>query len=240
MIPLLRSECRKLFSVRSTYVIAGGALLLVGFMSFYIEGLRGMAGREEWLLSLIGNVSTTISPFAAITAILFVCHEYRYNTITYTLTIANSRTKVLLAKIAVTLGYTFAFMLAAWLFAALAYAAGASLSPHPDQSVVAPQIFWSELWRSAYFVLGFGMFGLLLAFLLRHLAGAMAALFIWPAVEALVSPLLQHNARNLPLALLEQIHVGVGSAGMAALLFLAYLVAGWCAAWYLFLHRDAN
>lgn len=240
MIPLIRAECRKLLTVRSTYFIAGSALLIIFFMSFYIEGIRGMSGQNVWLMSLISDVSTTLSPFVAIMAILCMGHEYRFNTITYTLTAANSRAKVMLAKILVTLAYALTFTLIAWLFAALAYMGGASLSPHPDQAVVAPQVFWGDVWRSIYFVLGFSMIGLLLAFLFRHVVGAMAALFIWPAVESLLSPLLRHNARNLPFNLLEQIHVGIGSASLAALLFLAYVIVGWLVVWYLFTRRDAN
>jgi ABC-2 type transport system permease protein len=241
MIPLLRSECRKLLSVRSTYVISGAALLLITFLAFYVEGFRGTNGYEGWLMSLISNVSTTISPFVAIIAILLMGYEYRYNTITYTLAAANSRTKVLLSKIAVVIGYTLALTLVSWLLAVGAYCLGASLSPIQGQTIVTPDLFWGDLWRNAYFVFGFGMLGLLLAFLVRQLVGTITILFIWPTFEMLLSPLLKQNAHYLPLSLLNQIHAGTDfGPSMPALLFLFYLVGTWVIAGYIFNRRDAN
>jgi len=41
MIPALKAEFRKLLTVRSTYVITGLALLAIGFVSLYAEGIKG-------------------------------------------------------------------------------------------------------------------------------------------------------------------------------------------------------
>jgi len=241
MIPLLRAECRKLLSVRSTYVISAIALLLVAFLSFYTEGYRGLFAHEMWLIDLIANVSTTITIFVAIIAILLMGHEYRYSTITYTLTSANSRTKVMFAKILTVFGFTLLFTVVAWILAVLAYLAGMSLSPNEGQMWVTPELTWASIWRGAYLVVGFGLIGLLLAFLFRHLVGAIAALFIWPTVEMLLSPLLKENARYLPFSLLEQVHGGnIWSPVTAAFLFAAYLATLWLIAWYIFSKRDAN
>ena len=241
MIALLRAECRKLLTVRSTYIISIIALLLIGFLSFYIEGFRGMIPFPNWFMSLIGNVSTTISIFVAIVAILLMGHEYRHNTIMYTLTSANSRTKVMFAKIITVIGYALSLTVIAWVLAVFAYWLGVTLSPNELQQWITPTIEWSGVWRGAFFVVGFGLIGLLLAFLFRNLVGAIAALFILPTVEGLLSPLLKDNVRYLPFSMLEQVHSGmVGAPRTAAFLFLAYLAAAWLIAWYLFTRRDAN
>lgn len=241
MIPLLRAECRKLLTVRSTYIISAIAFVLIGFLAFYTEGYRGLFAHDMWLADLISNVSVTISIFVAIIAILLMGHEYRYSTITYTLTAANSRTKVLFAKMLTILGFSVLFTLVAWLLGIVAYLAGMNLSPNEGQMWVSPELTWLAVWRSAYLVLGFGMIGLLLAFLFRHLVGAIAALFIWPTVEMLLSPLLKDNSRYLPFSLLEQVQGGVvWSPTTAAFLFAAYLATLWLLAWYLFKWRDAN
>ncbi len=241
MIPLLRAECRKLLSARSTYVIVGVALLFISFMSFFIDGFSGTAGNPGWLMSLISNATTVVSIFVAITAILLMGHEYRYNTIVYTLTSANSRITVMLAKIVAVTGYALAFTLASWLLAVLAYVLGANLSPNEGQMVLAPDLDWAQVWHSAYFVVAFGLIGLLLAFWFRHLVGAIASLFIWPAVEVMLSPLLKQNAHYLPLSLLDHVHGGINSApSMPALWFLAYMVVAWLLTGYLFIRRDAN
>lgn len=241
MIPLLRSECRKLLSVRSTYIISAIALVLIVFLAFYAEGYKGLFVHEMWLMDLIANVSTTISIFVALIAILLMGHEYRYNTVTYTLTAANSRTKVMFAKILTVFGFTLAFTVIAWVLATLAYLAGMSLSPSEGQMWLSPEVTWQSVWSSVYMVIAFGLIGLLLAFLFRQLVGAIAVLFIWPTVEVLVSPLLKDESRYLPFALLEQTHAGsIGSPMMAAFLFAAYMAAAWLLAWYFFVRRDAN
>ncbi|HZM64556.1 MAG TPA: ABC transporter permease [Candidatus Saccharimonadales bacterium] len=241
MIALLRAECRKLLTVRSTYIITVIALLLVAFLSFYIEGYKGMMPLPEWLTYLMNNVSTTISIFVAIMAILLIGHEYRYNTITYTLAAANSRTKVLLAKICTVATFALVLTVIAWGLAFAAYWCGVQLSPNQLQQWVTPQLEWEAVWRGAFFVVSFGLLGLVLGFLFRHLVGSIAALFILPTVEGILSPLLKENVKYLPFSLLEQVHIGVSwKPFTAACLFAAYLGTLWLVAWYLFIRRDAN
>lgn len=240
MIPTLRAEFRKLFTVRSTYIISSIALLLIAFLSFYTEGYRAMAPLPEWRF-LIDNVSTTVSIFVAIIAILLMGHEYRYNTITYTLTATNSRTKVLLAKICAVIAFAIGLTIVAWLLSAGTYWLGVQLSPNQIQGWLTPAWHWDALWRGLFFVVGFGLLALVLAFLFRHLVGAIAALFILPMIEGMLSPLLKENTKYLPFGLLDQVHTGmVWKPLTAALLFTAYLGVAWLLAWYLFLRRDAS
>lgn len=241
MIALLRAEFRKLLSVRSTYIISAIALALVAFLSFYLEGFRGMMVPPQWFGNMLYTASTIIPTFVALVAILLMGHEYRYNTIMYTLTSVNSRTKVLFAKMAAIVVFALTLTLIAWALAIFAFWLGVSLSPNELQQWTAPQFEWSSVWRGLFLVVSFGLLGLLLAFLFRHLVGAIAALFILPTIEGLLSPLLKENARYLPFSVVEQVHTGtVWQPLTAAFLFTAYMAAAWLLAWYLFIRRDAN
>lgn len=241
MIALLRAECRKLLTVRSTFIISAIALVLVAFLSFYVEGYRGMMPLPNWLNYLIGNVSTTIAMFIAIISILLMAHEYRYNTIMYTLTSANSRTKVLFAKMCTVIVFALGFTLIAWILAFVAFWFGVQLSPNELQQWTTPSLEWETVWRNAFFVVSFALLGLVLAFLLRHVVGAIAVLFILPTVEGIFSALLKDNAKYLPFSMLEQVHSGtVWKPLTVAFLFTAYMASAWLIAWYLFMRRDAN
>lgn len=241
MTPALRAEFRKLLTVRSTYIISILALVLVGFVSFYVEGFRSMVSNPDWLSATLGGVSSTIGIFVAIVAILLITHEYRHNTIMYTLTIANSRTKVLLAKLIAMSSFAVVFAAVTCGFAILAYCIGVSLAPKEGVELVAPNFYWDDVFRLLYFVVAYTLLALVLGFILRHVVGAIASLFIVPTVEVLLALVLKGNAKYLPFTALEQVHTqAMWSAGKAALLFTVYLVVAWLVAWYLFRRRDAN
>jgi len=247
MIALLKAEFRKLFTVRSTYVIAGFALLLIMFLAFYIGGFRLSAVELQNPLLLAGDVTSAVSTvgiFVALIAILLMTHEYRYNTITYTLTSSNSRTKALFAKFLALSSFAAVFMLViAILSPAMSYlgilAHGQTLSPQTVH-------YGDLLWRSLFFGWGYGVAGLLIAALIRNQVGAIAALFVVPgAIEQLLGLLLKQNAAYLPFTSLGSVissdASGRGlSPSQAALVFTLYLVVGWAIAGVLFLRRDAN
>jgi ABC-type transport system involved in multi-copper enzyme maturation permease subunit len=106
MSNVLRAEFRKILSVRSTYVITAVALLLTAFLSFYVQGFKryeliipSKSAESLFLASTIMQHASTLGIFCAFIAVLLMTHEYRYNTIVYTLAASNSRSKVLAAKI---------------------------------------------------------------------------------------------------------------------------------------------
>src|ERR1035437_9377215 len=112
MIATIKAELCKLFTVRSTYFIMAAVLALLVFYLFYITGWRAAASdlhNPSTLATAITSAVNAVSIFAALVALLLFTHEYRYNTIMYTLTSSNSRTKVLLAKILVVTGFVVAF-----------------------------------------------------------------------------------------------------------------------------------
>ena len=237
-MPLLRAEYRKLFTVRSTYILSILAALIISVLAFYAGGYKGVGPEPYWLSSIFENVAN-ISLFAGLVGILLMGHEYRHNTIMYTLTSANSRTKVLLAKAAAITTFSAMLFVFIAVCAVLAYQLGVAFSPTAEFSPM--RFFWGDIWRSLFFVVSYGLVGLLFAFLFRHLVGAIAALFVIPTVEQLATVLLKDNAQYLPFITLSQVQIqSPMSAGKAALLFSCYLVVGWLSAWYLFLRRDAN
>lgn len=252
MMATLKSEFRKLLTVRSTYVVTILVALFVAFIAFYFEGWRLNAGQLHDPMQLAGDVTgaLNVTVFGAIIAILLMTHEYRYNTIMYTLTSSNSRSKVLLAKfIVVSLYALFLTVLIGVLSPLMSY-----LGVHAHGNVFAPQTlhYGSLVWRSLFFGWGYGMAGLLLAALTRNQVASIVALFVIPGVlEQLIGQLLlKHNSVYMPFSALMQVINGGNndmspvssnlSAGKAAGVYCAYLVVGWIAAWVLFLKRDAN
>ncbi len=270
MTPTLRTEFKKLLTVRSTYILMLVFLLLAAFFAFYVHGFKdagtpaftGPSPVDQARASLFVSGSITqmaniISVAGALIALLLLAHEYRYNTIVYTLTASNSRSKVLASKVIAVFCLVFVYSVLATaillpLVWAGAAAAGHSL-PHQDIN------FLTYFGKILFFCEAFAMSGLLFITLIRNQVGAIAALLILPnTVEGLLSLLLKKNSVYLPFTSLQQvvqppvingIKVGAGnrdntlgylSAPRGALVFLAYLVVGYIIAWYLFLRRDAT
>ncbi|HSX28933.1 MAG TPA: ABC transporter permease [Candidatus Saccharimonadales bacterium] len=251
MIAAVRSELRKLLTVRSTYVTVGFSLLFVVFMSFYVEGVRnGMTVQmlPTAFAEVATNAATPTGVLAAIIAILLLTHEYRYNTITYTLTASRSRTKVLLAKMAVLSVFAVLYVVLMSLVAVVALYVGAvvvkGITPmHQEIAVL------NLLWRIAFYGWAYAMIGLLYAALIRNQVGAFVSFLLTPAVaEPLLGLLLKSNHIYLPFTALQQVltreapQLGEDALtnGSAAIVVLIYIAVGGLIAWLLFLRRDAN
>jgi len=252
MLASLKSEFRKLLTVRTTYGITLLTLLFISLIAFYFEGWRLHGAALHDPNQLAGDVTgaLNLAILGAIVAILLMTHEYRYNTIMYTLTASNSRNKVLLSKFIVVS-----------LYALLLTAAIAVLSPlmsylgvHAHGNMLAPQVLqYRDLaWRSLFYGWGYGMAGLLLALLTRNQIGSIVTVLIVPSViENLVGFLiLKHNSVYMPFSALSQVLNGPSpastptsstiSSAAAAGVYCIYLAAGGVAAWVLFQKRDAN
>jgi ABC-type transport system involved in multi-copper enzyme maturation permease subunit len=104
MMSAIKSEFRKLLSVRSTYFIILICLAIVILVAGFIQGFHA---DPKTLLppNVLENQSTGAVEFVgfilAFAGLLLAGHEYRYNTVYYTLTSINRRYKILLAKFAV-------------------------------------------------------------------------------------------------------------------------------------------
>lgn len=253
MLASLKSEFRKLLTVRTTYWITILAALFVCFIAFYFEGWRLDATTLHDPNQLAGDVTgaLNITIIGAVIAILLVTHEYRYNTIMYTLTASNSRNKVLLSKFLVASLYALALTaLIGVLSPVMSY-----LGIHAHGHTLVHQVLnYRDLaWRSLFYGWGYGMAGFLLAVATRNQVASIVTLFIVPSVvESLIGFLvLKHNSIYMPFSALSQVLNGPAgtagsptsstmSPGKAAGIYAIYLVVGAIVAWVLFLKRDAN
>jgi ABC-2 type transport system permease protein len=241
MLPAIRAEFRKLLTVRSTYIWTAVALALVTFVSFWVTGYKGGMPTTDLLNGAAGDAASIVPMFLAVIAVLLITHEYRYNTIMYTLTASNSRSKVLLAKLCVLLVYGTIATLTSMVLGALAAWIGVLVAGHslPVQYLY----IWDTLWHGLFYVLAWIVTGLILGVLLRHVVGAIVTIFLFPStVEQLLSLILKENSKYLPFTSLQYVVGGspVLSPGRAALVFTAYIVVVGGIAWYLFVRRDAT
>ena len=244
MMSTLFAEFCKLVSVRSTYVITGLGLLLTGFISFWGTGYKGPdVFSVDALQNAIYNNITIVAIFIGIVAILLICHEYRYNTISYTLTASNSRLKVLLAKFMVVGAYAVTVTLFSILWIIGLVTLGAHIAGHafPTQALD----MYSMLWKTLAYMVGGAWFGLILGFLSRSVVFAIVAYFVFPAIEPLLHMLLKISNNYMPNSAQGQILQTVSSPDVytplaSAGVFGAYLLGLFIVATVLFLRKDAS
>jgi len=254
----IKAEFRKLFSVRSTYILIALALVYMLFYDFYIIGFKGgihtdsVAGlnNPHYIMTEVTRAGGIAAPilFSSIIAVLLMAHEYRYNTIMYTLTSSNSRNKTLIAKIIAVTGFSIVFSLLLEVLAPLLAYAGI----HLHHLSLAHQIFYYRdfFWRVLFFGWAYAMIGLLLAIFFRNIIASVVALFLLPVtIEPLIGLLLStYRQQYLPFTSLTAVlnngllrqGPGLLSAERSAVVVLIYLVIGWIIAWILFLRRDSN
>lgn len=266
MVPTLKAEFKKLFTVRSTYLMVLLALVVVGIFSFYGAGFKDAESilrhpqlpqqAALFLAGTINQMASFIAIFGGILALLLITHEYRYNTITYTLTASNSRSRVLASKLIAIFTFVFgyAILLAAYGFGMILLGLAFSHNTLPHQDIN----YLTYFGKLVFYAESFALVGLLFGVLIRNQVGAFATFFIVPGtLESLLNLLLKHNSVYLPFTAVDQViqspvisgapaahrsalDVGYLSPLHGAEVFLAYLVVGWIVGWYLFLRRDAT
>lgn len=245
MFASLKSEFRKLFTVRTTYFLSLGVLLLMIFYAGYVQGYKIDAAHlrdSGYLASQVTGAIGALSIFVSLIAALLMTHEYSYNTIMYTLTSSNSRARSLFAKLVLISGFSVVFTLVVCSLSPVLTAVGIHLKHlHAVHQVYH---YRDLLWRSLLFGWGYGMFGLMFGALLRNRVATITALFLVPGtVESLLGLLLKKNVQYLPFnSLLTMLNQPSGSItpAKAALVALSYIVGGWIIAFALFSKRDAN
>lgn len=254
MMTSLKSELRKLFTVRATYALSGFVFAMVIFFAFYIEGFRvtpeALADPGRLASETISAITVVAGLFAFV-GLLLMTHEYRYNTIMYTLTASKSRTRTLLAKIIVVSFYALLMSVIVGVASPVLTYFGVQLKGHEFVHQVIP--VGDLLWRTLFYGWGYSMIALILATIIRSQVGAIVTVFLAPiTLEPLLSLLLKSNTVYLPFSALSQViassnpdqqngfNVGHLSPSKGALVFGIYLIIGWIVAWILFLKRDAN
>jgi ABC-type transport system involved in multi-copper enzyme maturation permease subunit len=243
MINAIKAEFRKLLTVRSTYVIVVIGLLLELIFAFWVNGYKASpeAVRNQFFLSeQVSGAVLAVSLLGALVGILLMTHEYRYNTIMYTLTLTNSRSKALLAKVIAVSVFAITFTVIMAVMSPLLAYLGAQLA---GLELGSQTIYYSSLiWRTLFFGWAYVMVGLLFATLIRSQVGTIVAIFLLPGIiEELLTLVLKEDSKYLPFrSLAAVLENGAISHEKGALLFCAYLLGGWLVAWLLFLRRDAN
>jgi ABC-type transport system involved in multi-copper enzyme maturation permease subunit len=250
MIATLKSEFRKVFTTRSTYIMIILAAAIALLLNFFFEGYKGNTGSPAALLAptalheVIKNTAGVVALFVSLITALSMGHEYRHNTIVYTLTANARRTQVLLAKTIVTLVAGIGIGLVLVAFGLACYFVGLDLrnAVLPTQELeVAEQLGKLLLYFSWY-----ALIGLLLTVLIRNIIGTIAFLLVFPAtVEPLLGLLLKKNAGYLPFASIDNIMGGSlvqhnVSPAKSMVIVVIYLAVIWVVTWVTFLRRDAN
>lgn len=250
MINTIKAEFKKLFTVRSTYAIFGIALILVIFFAFYISGWHIDSADLHNPTTLSGDITGAvgvISIFAALSALLLITHEYRYNTIMYSLTSVNNRSKILFSKILIITIYALLFTAVFAVLSPLLSVLGIDL--HHLKLVPQTIPYKTLIWHCLFYGWGYVMAAAVIAALIRNQVAAIITLFIAPGtIEALLYLWLKNSVVYLPFTALRVVLMGhpeqrvtVGITPYHALLvFMGYLLVSWGVAWVLFLRRDAN
>lgn len=246
MIAALYAEFRKFLTVRSTYIVSILGLVLAGFIAFWGIGYKGspdLLQQPDALQRASMDVVSVIGVFVGILAILLICHEYRYNTISYTLTTSNSRLRILLAKLITTGAYALIMTFVAIAIGIGLVTLGANMAGHSLGSQTID--FYSLIWKTVAYMIGSAWFGLVLGFLSRSLVFAIVAYFLIPTLEPLLNNLLKISNNYLPTAAQNQILQTASApdifSPLASLgVFSIYLAAGFLASAFLFVKRDAS
>ncbi len=243
----LKAEMRKLLSVRSTYFIVLISLLIVMFFAGFIEGFRGEPKALQ-MPGLLGGESASAIVFVgfilAFAGLLLAGHEYRYNTIYYTLTSTNRRYKIVLAKLLVVTCFTAVVALVVTFFSPLCTIVGA----HMAGKHIGPQVFdiWSIVWRCLLVAWAYAMYALIFIMILRNQVGAIVSFLLLPLIgENILMLLLKENSKYLPFTAAQSIvnPTTMGNhttSAQAASTVLAYILLGLIVSTVLFVRRDAN
>jgi ABC-type transport system involved in multi-copper enzyme maturation permease subunit len=247
MFAALKAEFRKLLTVRSTYFIVGATLLITMFFAGFIEGFRNDAGslRNPGLLAdQSSSAIVFVGLILAFAGLLLAGHEYRYNTIMYTLTASNKRYKVFLAKFLTITMFTLLMSALITFFSPFCTIVGAHLAGNH----VGPQTFdvWSLLWRCMFCGWGYAVYAFILLIALRNQVGAIVTFLLVPLIgENILMALLKDNSKYLPFTALQSVaspdNLGNhANSGHEALVVLVYVVVGLLVSSILFIRRDAN
>lgn len=247
MMASLKSEFRKLLTVRSTYYITAFALLVTGVINFFVGRNSSMHLASDGLASIALNTVAVLGIAVSLVSILLVVHEYRHNTIGYSLTIANRRLKVMASKMVVVTAYAVVMAFLTVLVSILLARIGMAVK---GVDLVSQDFDWYNIaWRTIIFMIGSAISGLVFGFLFRGVAAAVVLYFVVPtAVEPLLTGLLKFNPNYMPF--LSQSQILINNAHMpgsdsftplaSAGVFFGYVLVGLIVSVVLFLRRDAN
>jgi ABC-type transport system involved in multi-copper enzyme maturation permease subunit len=246
MISAIRSEFRKLLTVRSTYTIVAASLAIVVLFAGLIQGYQAKA-HDLLNPNLLASQSTSALVFVglilAFAGLLLMGHEYRYTTIMYTLTSSNRRLKSLAAKFFVVTVFAVVTSLLVAFFSPLCTIIGAHLHGY----TISPQSFdyWAVIWRCAFVGWGYALYAFILVTIMRNQIGAIVTFLLVPLIgENILMLLLKNNTKYLPFTALQSVAdpslVKGSTVSGGAITVLIYIGVGLLVSAILFSRRDAN
>jgi ABC-2 type transport system permease protein len=246
MITNLKYELIKLFTIRSTYILTIFGLLLSGLiMSITVwktKNLELLSATQP--LQIMSDAPGLVALLCAVIAILVVGHEYRHNTIAYTLSASRSRASIMFSKAIVIAGFTLVFALLSIVVALICYEIAMFLRLDAFPSLKFDSDVWTAMFKNVMYAGGMALFAWLITTLVRSIVFAIVAFFMVPTIESMLTIVMKDNTVYLPATALDQVIVTssdpIISPLKAAIVFLIYLVAGSIISYLLFLRRDAN
>jgi ABC-2 type transport system permease protein len=247
-----RSELRKLWTVRTTWVITafgwGLVALVTGMALFSTLVGEPFAGTDADIAAAVEQLGAT-AIIVMIVALLAMTTEFRHGTIGRTLQIVPSRTRVLIAKLAAGVAYALAYFVTSL---ALVGALLVLASVVHGLPLSADALTIAALWQAPVALVLNAVLGVAVGALLRSQVVAITAVLLWYFVaENIIATLLPATGRWLPFQALNSLFLGeetrqaAAEAGMQLLttpaalgVFLAYVAAASVAAVTLLRTRD--
>jgi ABC-type transport system involved in multi-copper enzyme maturation permease subunit len=242
-----KAELRKILTVRSTYVwlFASFAIsvLLVGFWIYGYKDVEHAGQNADAMLKAVMNGIGIVGVFMSFPLILLIGHEYRYNTILYSLTNTRQRFSVFFSKLAV--GMLLALVTAAVMavLTAVAFTIGQSFR---DGSMLDQVLLTAKtVWLSLAYIIGNVAFAFVIAIIARSMIAAIAVFLLLPSmIEQLFTLLLKDGIRFLPFTALNNLLPSGNTSSeyypMSLLIVSCYAVGFGILAAVLFKRRDAN
>ncbi|MDB5182643.1 MAG: hypothetical protein JWO47_427 [Candidatus Saccharibacteria bacterium] len=242
----IKAELRKLLTVRTTYIIVIGCLLITALFAGYIEGVRAsvpslsnpdlLAGESKSAVLFVGLI-------LAFVGLMQLGHEYRYNTVMYSLTSSNKRLKPFFAKAFVVALFSAGMGLFVAFFSPLCTILGLKIGGH----VMGPQHFdyMSVILRCTYCVFAYSMYAFILVAIIRSQIGAIVAFLLLPLMgENILAALIKDKVHYLPFSSLQGVVIQGAFKGVSpaqnALVSGLYIIVGLAVGAFLFQRRDAN
>jgi ABC-2 type transport system permease protein len=180
MMNQLRSEWIKLRSVRSTWVLLFVSIGITAVVSALVGWARrneGLAGGDTAVSLLSGFFLSMF--IIGVSAVLLVSSEFRTGTIRATLAAQPNRLRLMVAKVIVVILSSLAVAI---VMCGLALGIGRLLLGTGREAVVFDGSDWASVAGAIVFFVLFALWGVGLAFIIRHSAGAICALILWPLV----------------------------------------------------------
>jgi len=249
MIAALRYEWRRISSIRSTWILMVGAVVLSGGFALLYSFLLGseLSGDEsggqpvELTMTLVQGITQSAANLLAIVILSTIAaqaigQDYRHGTIRVTLTEFPNRTTVFFSKIIMALAIiTVAFILS-MVVAGIILSVGGNTTAGNEDAI-------GSIFRTWLYVVGFCVIAFALTAITRILAlGVIIPLVVAAVLEPLISGLVSSYVKWLPDAL--PFAAGSSFAGGTDVVRSGLVFAAWTAgtaaiAYVMFTRRDA-